>query len=42
MTSSHSGLYLAGNYLDGVGIPDCIRNGIHAADQIISRHETVS
>ncbi|MCY3594903.1 MAG: protoporphyrinogen oxidase [Bacteroidota bacterium] len=42
ITSSHSGLYLAGNYLDGVGIPDCIRNGIHAADQIISRHETVS
>ena len=32
--SFHSGLYLAGNYLDGVGIPDCIRNGIHAAHQI--------
>ncbi len=33
---SHSGLHLAGNYLDGVGIPDCIRSGTHAAQQILS------
>ncbi len=29
--NSCEGLFLAGNYLDGVGIPDCIRNGMHAA-----------
>jgi oxygen-dependent protoporphyrinogen oxidase len=27
----HPGLILAGNYLDGVGIPDCIRSGQQAA-----------
>lgn len=42
ITNSHSGLYLAGNYLDGVGIPDCIRNGIRAANQILSRHEATT
>ncbi|MXW13777.1 MAG: DUF3416 domain-containing protein [Rhodothermaceae bacterium] len=36
ITSSHSGLYLAGNYLDGVGIPDCIRNGMRVATRVIN------
>lgn len=30
--ASHPGLLLAGNYLDGVGIPDCIRSGQAAAE----------
>ncbi len=38
-TSSCEGLFLAGNYLDGVGIPDCIRNGLHAADCALNRHK---
>lgn len=38
-TSSCEGLFLAGNYLDGVGIPDCIRNGIHAANCTLHRHK---
>jgi len=29
-----SGLYLAGNYFDGIGIPDCIRLGKAAAEAI--------
>ncbi len=29
------GLYLAGNAYDGVGIPDCIRSGEHAAKQAV-------
>ena len=37
-TSSCEGLFLAGNYLDGVGIPDCIRNGMHAAHCALDRH----
>jgi len=37
--SSCAGLFLAGNYLDGVGIPDCIRNGMHAAHCVLDRHE---
>ena len=32
ITGSYKGLSLSGNYLDGVGIPDCIRNGILAAN----------
>ena len=36
--SSCSGLCLAGNYLDGVGISDCIRNGTLAANQVLHRH----
>ncbi len=40
-TSFHSGLHLAGNYIDGVGIPDCIRSGIYAANQIVCRHKAV-
>lgn len=37
ITASYSGLHLAGNYLDGAGIPDCIRSGTHAALQILNR-----
>ncbi len=32
----HKGLILAGNYLDGVGIPDCIRSGQAAADAVLA------
>jgi oxygen-dependent protoporphyrinogen oxidase len=32
--SNHSGLFLAGNAYDGVGIPDCIRSGQTAAEAI--------
>lgn len=39
MISSCEGLFLAGNYLDGVGIPDCIRNGMHAARSALDRHK---
>jgi oxygen-dependent protoporphyrinogen oxidase len=31
----HPGLTLAGAYLDGVGIPDCVRQGDAAADAVI-------
>ncbi|MXW83224.1 MAG: protoporphyrinogen oxidase [Rhodothermaceae bacterium] len=37
--SSCDGLFVAGNYLDGVGIPDCIRNGMHAAHCVLDRHQ---
>lgn len=37
--NSCEGLFLAGNYLDGVGIPDCIRNGMHAAHCTLHRHK---
>jgi oxygen-dependent protoporphyrinogen oxidase len=32
----HAGLALAGNAYDGVGIPDCIRSGEQAAQQVFS------
>jgi len=32
------GLYLAGNAYQGIGIPDCIRTGRAAAEQILARH----
>lgn len=32
----HGGLFLAGNYLDGVGVPDCVRAGQLAADAILA------
>jgi oxygen-dependent protoporphyrinogen oxidase len=32
----HAGLFLAGNYLAGVGIPDCIRTGEDAATAIVA------
>jgi oxygen-dependent protoporphyrinogen oxidase len=30
------GLHLAGNAYEGIGIPDCIRTGKQAAEQILS------
>lgn len=32
--NKHPGLYLAGNYFHGVGIPDCIGSGETAAEQV--------
>ena len=32
----HPGLVLTGNYLEGIGIPDCIRMGRHAAKRALS------
>lgn len=32
--AAHPGLALAGNYLDGIGIPDCIRSAQSAAEKI--------
>ncbi len=37
--AAHSGLFLAGNYIDGIGIPDCIRSGTHAANQVLHLHK---
>ena len=34
--NSLEGLFLAGNYFEGVGIPDCIRSGMQAANQMIT------
>lgn len=36
------GLYAAGNYFDGIGIPDCIRLGRVAADQAARRVESIA
>jgi len=36
---SHENLFLSGNYIDGVGIPDCIRSGILAANQIVQQSQ---
>jgi oxygen-dependent protoporphyrinogen oxidase len=33
----HPGLYLAGSYYGGVGLPECIRTGQEIADQIIAK-----
>jgi oxygen-dependent protoporphyrinogen oxidase len=33
----HPGLTLAGNYLEGVGVPDCIHAGQNAAEAILAR-----
>lgn len=42
--ASHPGLALAGAALGGVGIPDCVRSGVAAADQVLEplrrRHPT--
>lgn len=35
----HAGLALAGNWLHGVGIPDCVRSGEAAADDLLDTHE---
>jgi len=37
---NHSGLLLAGNAFDGIGIPDCIRSGIQAAGQLLKQSES--
>ncbi len=34
LAARHSGLALAGNFLEGIGIPDCIRTGQAAAKQL--------
>jgi oxygen-dependent protoporphyrinogen oxidase len=39
--SLNPGLKLAGNAFSGAGIPDCIRSGEAAADQIIEEHLTI-
>ncbi len=33
--AQHRGLYLVGNYLDGVGIPDCIRHARSVAGRVV-------
>jgi protoporphyrinogen/coproporphyrinogen III oxidase len=35
LCSAQSGLELAGNYLHGVGIPDCIQSGEQAAERVL-------
>ena len=35
----HKGLYLAGAAYRGVGIPDCIRQGIQTADKVLDTLE---
>jgi len=37
ITRIYDGLHLAGNYLRGVGIPDCIRSGVYVANQVLDR-----
>jgi len=37
LAAEFPGLYLAGSAYHGVGIPDCIQDGAHVADQILSR-----
>lgn len=32
--TKHPGLHLAGNFRDGVSVPDCIKNGIRLAEEI--------
>ena len=34
LAGRHEGLALAGNFLDGIGIPDCIRSGQAAVRQL--------
>ena len=36
MLEVHGGLALAGNYLDGVGMPDCVRSGRKAAKKLLN------
>jgi oxygen-dependent protoporphyrinogen oxidase len=36
--ATHSGLRLAGNAYDGIGIPDCIRLGRQAAKELVAAH----
>lgn len=36
LLARHPGLHLAGNALDGVGIPNCIHSGEQAAEQLLS------
>jgi oxygen-dependent protoporphyrinogen oxidase len=36
------GLHLAGNAYEGIGVPDCIRKGRHAASQVLSSPSTPS
>jgi len=38
--NDYPSLVLAGNYLDGAGIPDCIRSGEIAAEEMIGRMQT--
>jgi oxygen-dependent protoporphyrinogen oxidase len=36
-TPPASGLHLAGNAYEGIGIPDCIRMGRQAAERILGK-----
>lgn len=36
LANNHKGLYLAGNALHGIGIPDCVHQGELAAERILS------
>ncbi len=40
LLNAYPSLALAGNYLDGAGIPDCIRSGETAAEALIERTQT--
>jgi oxygen-dependent protoporphyrinogen oxidase len=33
--AQHSGLFLAGSSYDGVGVPDCVRQGKEAAEGVL-------
>ena len=37
LLTNHPGLHLASNYLDGIGIPDCVRWGSQSAAQVVAQ-----
>ena len=36
LCEGHPGLALAGNAFSGIGVPDCVRSGVQAADRVSS------
>ncbi len=42
LASAHRGIYLTGAAYRGVGIPDCVENGAHIADQLLQDKEEYS